>query len=506
MVFFDPVRDRTGAPTLVDQVANALQEAIRTQLLRPGMSLPSIREFARSHGLSTFTVAAAYNRLVAQGLLAARPGSGFRVARPELEAPVVTASNWKPPRIGASWLLADVFADHSIPIKSGCGWLPPEWLNEAGLQQSLRQLARVPSVQIAGYGHPYGYAPLREYIVQALGQLGLNLQLDQVLLTQGATQGLDIVTRTLFRPGDVVAVEAPCYANLLHAWNLAGLKVVGVPRDRDGLCIEALEKVALQHDLKGIFINTVLHNPTGSSLSMANAFRVLQLAEKHDFWVIEDDVSRNLLPGVGPMLVALAGTARVVYVSGFSKSITPSVRVGYVVSTAPLLGEFAKTKMVMGLTTPEMMERAVYQVLRLGHHRAHLHRVQERLRQAHDELADLMEQHGFEVFFQPRAGLFLWARPAGLWRERGAVELARLALKDGIWLAPGSYFDPDQEDRGWIRFNVAYSLDPLLWRFMRRVGAGTPQNQNHGHSVQAEADAGFPAIGPRRGREKKRRP
>jgi DNA-binding transcriptional MocR family regulator len=233
---------------------------------------------------------------------------------------------------------------------------------------------------------------------------------------------------------------------------------------------------------------------------------VLQLAEKHDFWVIEDDVSRNLLPGVGPMLVALAGTARVVYVSGFSKSITPSVRVGYVVSTAPLLGEFAKTKMVMGLTTPEMMERAVYQVLRLGHHRAHLHRVQERLRQAHDELADLMEQHGFEVFFQPRAGLFLWARPAGPWRERGAVELARLALKDGIWLAPGSYFDPDQEDRGWIRFNVAYSLDPLLWRFMRRVGAGTPQNQNHGHSVQAEADAGFPAIGPRRGREKKRRP
>ncbi|HEY9459805.1 MAG TPA: GntR family transcriptional regulator, partial [Paralcaligenes sp.] len=152
MVFFDPVRDRTGAPTLVDQVANALQEAIRTQLLRPGMSIPSIREFARSHGLSTFTVAAAYNRLVAQGLLAARPGSGFRVARPEMEAPVVAASNWKPPRIGAFWLLADVFADHSIPIKSGCGWLPPEWLNEAGLQQSLRQLARVPSVQIAGYG------------------------------------------------------------------------------------------------------------------------------------------------------------------------------------------------------------------------------------------------------------------------------------------------------------------------------------------------------------------
>jgi DNA-binding transcriptional MocR family regulator len=127
--------------------------------------------------------------------------------------------------------------------------------------------------------------------------------------------------------------------------------------------------------------------------------------------------------------------------------------------------------MAMGLTTPEMMERAVYQLLSLGHHHAHLRRVQDRLREAHDALCDLLERHGFEVFCRPRAGLFVWARPSGAWRERGAAKLAELALKDGIWLAPGSYFFPDQVDEGWIRFNVAYSLDPSLWRFMRRVGA-----------------------------------
>jgi DNA-binding transcriptional MocR family regulator len=472
MVFFEPLRDRTNAPTLVEQIVAALEEAIQTQLLRPGMVVPSVRQFARSHGLSTFTVATAYNRLAAQGWLSARQGSGYRVAlRAQTARAIPAPVSWHLPKLGASWLLADIFADHSIPIKSGCGWLPSEWLNEAGLQQSLRQLARVPSVQIAGYGHPYGYAPLREHVAQALGERGLNVRAEQVLLTQGATQALDIVARALFRAGDVVAVEVPCYANLLQSLNLAGLKVVGVPRTEDGLCIQTLENVAAAHKLKGVFINTVLHNPTGASLSMANAFRVLQVAEQHDFWVIEDDVSRELLPGVGPMLAALAGTERVVYVSGFSKSITPSVRVGYVVSTPALLSEFAKAKMAMGLTTPEMMERVVYQLLRLGRHQAHLRRVQDRLRQAHDSLCDLMEQHGFEIFTRPRAGLFLWARPAGTWRKQGAAKLAELALKDGIWLAPGTYFDPDQADSGWIRFNVAYSLSPQLWQFMKRVGA-----------------------------------
>lgn len=497
MLFFEPIRDRTSAPPLVDQVASAIEHAIRQQLLRPGMALPSIRRFAQSHGLSTFTVSAAYNRLVAENWLTARPGSGYRVAAAVKAPRPAFAAQWTPPQIGASWLLADVFADHSIPIKSGCGWLPPDWVNEAGLQQSLRQVARTPVNQVAGYGHPYGYFPLREHIQQFLTSHGVALDMDQVLLTQGATQGLDIIIRTLLRPGDAVAVELPCYANLLPALRLAGVRVIGVPRTEDGLAIEALS-VAARGGIKVLFVNTVLQNPTGTSLSMSNAFRILQLAEQHNFRVVEDDVSRELTPQLAPMLLALAGPGRVIYVSGFSKSIMPSMRVGYIAADVGLVKQLAQTKMTMGLTTPEMMERTVYQVLRQGRHRAHLQRVQEKLRAAHDQLCVLMDRHGFEVFARPQAGLFLWARPPGPWRERGAARLAELALQDGIWLAPGTYFDPGQggpgqegprqerpggegtrpgeggqADTGWIRFNVAYSLHPALWQFMRKVGAAS---------------------------------
>src|SRR5690606_39174073 len=110
----------------------------------------------------------------------------------------------------------------------------------------------------AGYGHPYGYYPLREHIQQSLGRHGLVLETDQVLLTQGATQALDIVIRTLLRPGDVIAVELPCYANFLQSLRLAGVRIMGVPRTPEGLCMESLEALARQHKPKALFVNTVL--------------------------------------------------------------------------------------------------------------------------------------------------------------------------------------------------------------------------------------------------------
>jgi DNA-binding transcriptional MocR family regulator len=470
MKFFEPVRDRKRAPTLVDQAADAIERSIRGGVLRPGMAIPSVRQFARDHGLSTFTVMAAYGRLVAQGLLQARPGAHYRVAsRRRAAAP--GATSWVAPRVGPSWLLSDVFADHSISIKAGCGWLPPDWHNEAGLQQSLRQLARVPVAQMASYGHPLGYYPLREHIVERLGEHGLEAGPGQVLLTHGATQALDVVVRTILRPGDEVVVESPCYANLLHILRLNGVVVHSVPRTRDGVCIDTLSRLARERPIKAVFVTTILQNPTGASFSMAGAFQLLQLAVRHDFRVVEDDVSREMLGGSGPLLAALGGTERVIYVSGFSKNVMPSMRVGYLLCSGAVLEACALTKMSLGLTSTEMMERAVYQVLRQGRHRAYMRSVRERLSQAHDEVGRLLRGHGFEVYAEPGAGLFLWARPAEVSDREGALGLAARALRSGIWLAPGAYFDPQGEDTAWFRFNVAYSAHPRLWRFFGEAQA-----------------------------------
>ncbi|MFA4912236.1 MAG: PLP-dependent aminotransferase family protein [Comamonadaceae bacterium] len=473
MIEFQPVRDRARAPTLVQQIVDAFTAALAAQTLRPGMAVPSVREFAREYDVSTYTVAQAYQQLVSLGWLSARAGAGYRVAHQGAPRGDTVAAGWELPSLNASWLLSDIFADRSIPIKPGSGWVPDEWLREAGLQSALRHLTRVPVAQLINYGHPYGYAPLRDTIAARLEAHGMSVESSQVLLTQGVTRGLDLVVRTLLAPGDTVVVEQPCYANLLQMLRMSGLRILTVPRTREGLDCEALGRLAAAHRPRAVFVNTVLQNPTGTSMSMANAFRLLQVAERHGMWVIEDDISRELLPGVAPVLGALSGGHRVVSAGGYSKTISPAMRVGYLVGNRDLIRDLARTKMALGLTSPEIMERLVHQVEREGHYRQHILGLRENLAMAHGRVTQLLREHGMDVWAEPKAGLFLWARLAGKWRARGANGLVDAALARGIWLAPGSYFEASEEDTAWMRFNVAYSDDPKLWDFLRESGATT---------------------------------
>ena len=193
----------------------------RAQSLRAGALLPSVRQLAQADELSTFTVTEAYDVLFRWGLSSrgAARGTGWRRARrSSASAPMA----WQPPSLTATWLLSDVFADHSVPIKAGGGWLPNEWVNESGLQHALRAMSRVPAARMGDYGHPYGFAPLRERIAEQLDRHGLPVTASNVLLTQGATQGLDLIVRTLLRPGDTVIVEDPGYCNLLQILQAGG--------------------------------------------------------------------------------------------------------------------------------------------------------------------------------------------------------------------------------------------------------------------------------------------
>ncbi|MCC8392977.1 PLP-dependent aminotransferase family protein [Paraburkholderia sp. MMS20-SJTR3] len=473
MIELDLQRDRRAASTLVEQVVQGFARAIDAQSLRAGALLPSVRQLARSHALSTFTVTEAYNRLVSMGLVVARRGSGYRVAaRPVAgAAPRASAAGWQPPSLTANWLLSDVFADHSVPIKAGCGWLPSEWVNESGLQHALRALSRVPAARLGDYGHPYGFAPLRERVAEQLDRLGLPVDVGNVLLTQGATQGLDLIVRTLLRAGDAVIVEDPGYGNLLQILKLAGLVVHGVPRTLTGVDTDVLETLIARHQPKAIFVNTTLQNPTGATYAMAAAFRLLQIAERARMWVIEDDVSRELAPPGAPLFAALEGLQRVVYVGGFSKTVTPALRCGYVVAEQAVLRELARTKMAVGLTSSEAIERIVDKVLVEGRYARHVETVNERLKLAHAVLEERLDALGIELFHRPRAGLFAWAR-LPIDAER-AGEVATAALAHGIWLAPGSYFRPDDAPSAWFRFNAPYAGDDALWRFIERVGRGT---------------------------------
>jgi DNA-binding transcriptional MocR family regulator len=365
--------------------------------------------------------------------------------------------------------LSDVFADHSVPTKAGCGWIPGEWINESGLQHALRALSRVPGPRFGGYGHPFGMASLREQIATSLRRISVPAQVSNILLTQGATQALDLVVRTLLRPGDTVVVEDPCYCNLLQILQLSGLKVIGVARSADGHDFEQLERVLNEYKPKAIFINTVLQNPSGSSLSTENAQRLLDMAARDGLWIVEDDIYRELAPPEAPCLAAMEGMSRVIYISGFSKTITPTLRVGYVAAHAEVLADLARTKMAVGLTSSEVTERIVSNVLSEGHYARHVDFLKVKLGVAHARVTERMQSLNMEIFDQPGAGLFLWAR-LPIEAEQSA-KVATRALERGIWLAPGSYFHPGDRRSNWFRFNVATSDNDGLWDFVHTLGS-----------------------------------
>ncbi|MET3498221.1 PLP-dependent aminotransferase family protein [Variovorax boronicumulans] len=459
-------RRKSRETSLVSQIVQGVGDAIRQRRILAGEKLPSVRQLAAHLQLSTFTIVQAYQRLVSLGMIASRPGAGFTVVNQVAPHPA-PQSPQPPSGPNDHWLSSEVFSDQSTSIKAGCGWLPPGWLDGIEFGRALRSLSRTMAGQVGGYGQPQGDASLRARVAFDLARFGLPANTQSILITQGASQALDLIIRSLFKPDDVVAVEDPCYCNLLELLRLAGVRLVFVPRTPDGLDIEVLDNLVQRHRPKALFVSSALHNPTGSSFTVSAAYKVLQIAQRAQMRIIENDVSRGLAPSDAPMLAAMAGLEAVVYIGGFSKTISPLLRVGFVAADPATLGALTRLKMVTGLTSSAVTEKAVHQVLIDSAYLRHLERLRHRLADMHARIERKLSAAGVELFHRPQAGLFLWGRlPID---PESAKDVTARALKQGIWLAPGAYFGTSGTASAWFRFNVAYCDSEKFWRFLDKL-------------------------------------
>ena len=307
---------------------------------------------------------------------------------------------------------------------------------------------------------------------------------EQVLLTQGSSQALDLAARRLVRAGDAVLVDDPGYANLLFSLRFAGAKLVGVPRTPHGYDLPTLEKLIIEHRPKVFFTQPRLQSPTGSTAQLAHLHRVLQLAEKHDFLVVENDIYVDLDPEPRPSLASLDQLSRVIYVGSYSKTISPNLRVGYLVAHPDLIEDLAQLKMISGLTSSEFSERLVYGALTEGRWRKHLKALRDRLAEAHQRVAGRLARLGFEIFSEPKAGMFLWARHPQL---PDAGMLSNQAAGSDIMLGPGHLFTAAMQPTAWIRFNVAFCGEERLFDFLaERVRAGGRDGSDSGDRPEGE--------------------
>lgn len=465
---------RRAGDSLVAQITRAIRSQIDDKLLRTGSRMPSIRQFAEQHDVSRFTVVEAYDRLVAQGFLESRRGSGFYV-RERAPLTVAGATSRIPGRSAPSaqnldvvWLIRNMFRQLPSQQMPGSGLLPPDWLDGKLIADSLRAISRQNGNLLVHYGNPQGFLPLRQQLQVKLAELEIGATPEQIVTTAGVTQALDLVARHFLQPGDTVFVDDPAWFLMFGSFATLGAKVVGIPRQADGPDIAALAQLAALHRPKLYVINSVLHNPTSTSLSAAKAFQILKLAEQHAFTIVEDDVYCDMHPGAAVQpatrIAALDQLQRVIYLGGFSKTLAANLRVGFIAGSPDIAGSLADRKMLSTLTTTEIGERVVYKILSEGHYRKHAERLRGKLGAVREKTVRQLERAGLTVDITTPAGMFVWV-DAGC----DTNLLTEKAMAEGYLLAPGSLFSPHQLPSTRMRINVAAMSDPGLWRFLERA-------------------------------------
>ncbi|KIF83358.1 aminotransferase-like domain-containing protein [Noviherbaspirillum autotrophicum] len=463
------VLSRDSGESLVDQIVRSIEARIDDKLLRSGARMPSIREFAEQQRVSRFTVVEAYDRLVAKGYLESRRGSGFYVRE---RSPMTAAGSARvveaaSQQLDVVWLVRNMFRQYPAQQTPGSGLLPNAWLDGEMVANGLRAISRQCQTLLLQYGNPQGWLPLRQQLQLKLAELEIAATPEQIVTTSGVTQALDLIARQFASPGDTIFVDDPAWFLMFGSFAAHGAKVVGIPRLPDGPDIAKLAELAALHRPKFYVINSVLHNPTSTSLSAAKAFQILKIAEQHDFTIVEDDIYCDLHPGsaVQPAtrIAALDQLNRVIYLGGFSKTLAANLRVGFIATSPEMAIRLSDRKMLSTLTTSDIGERVVYKILSEGHYRKHVDRLRGKLDGVRDKTVKQMERVGLAVDIATPAGMFVWA-DAGC----DTNVLTEKAMQEGYLLAPGSLFSPSQLPSTRMRVNVANMGDAGMLRFLEK--------------------------------------
>jgi DNA-binding transcriptional MocR family regulator len=455
---------RQSTTPLVDQIAERITKLVQQGQLASGTRLPSIRKLAKLVGASPFTVVDAYDRLVARGLIESRAGRGFFVTQRREVAPLAAVEAALPDASSDTLALARLCLSSSAEIiAAGSGFLPENWLLEAAPGGILTRLSRGRRTQAWLPCPPQGLPELREQIAARLSQHGIAVSAGNIMTTFGASQAFDLLARILLTPGDAVLVEDPGYFVLFEQLRSHHVRLVPIPRRTDGPDLEALEAACRAHRPRAFFTQTLLHNPTGTSADPANSHRVLSLAERFGFAVIEDDVYGDLYEGTGVRLAQIDGLRHVIHVGSYTKLIGPSLRVGFIAADAGLISQLVERKVLSVLSGSALLESFVSEVLDSGRYKRHVDQVRARLARLRRDARQALESAGIQFDTPLGEGMFLWGRVPD---STPVDELVRSAREHSIVLAKGSLFSPSQGCGQWLRFNAAHSASAPLMRFL----------------------------------------
>lgn len=462
--------DRQSDTPLYKQIETYLRQNILSGSLPPRTRLPASRRLARDLGVNRITIDSAYAGLEMDGLIFSRMGSGSYVL-PPMSAPPVFPSDpdtlwplWQKNtqiKLGRSKHQSpeEIFKamKHKRPINFADGIGDPHLFPVEEFRKIIQTVMRRDGITALEYGEDNGYQPLRETIAQVLTSQGLSARAENILITSGSQQSLAITSQLLLRPEDVILVENPTYAGALGLFYSLRLKIVGVPMDENGMKVDKVEKLLQQYHPKLIYTIPNFHNPTGICLSAARRRQLIELADRYNIPIMEDDYVGDLRyeGRTQPALKSLDPGGRVIYVSTFSKMLMPGLRIGFLLADGPVYESLVSYKHVNDLGTSNLIQRALEAYVTIGRYQAHLRRSCQIYRKRRDVMLAAISRHlprGVRVNV-PQGGLFIWLQ---LPKDLPAEKLHLRACEKGVTFSPGNMFYLDSaEGENFIRLNFA---------------------------------------------------
>lgn len=471
-----------------DLVVETVRKRISTGGLGRGERLPSIRTLAAQLCVSSSTVSEAYDRLVAEGSVTARPGAGYYVNDVSVHPEV--ARMRRDHAIDPFWVSRQALETDPTVWQPGCGWLPGAWMPRALLETALRDAARSPETVLTGYGPAMGAPGVRALISRRWAESQLYVSPEQILLTGSGTQALDLVCRILLKSGDCVLIDDPCYFNFRALLTVHGVRIVSVPFTPEGPDLAVFAEILSRERPRLYLTNSGLQNPTGGTLSLKNAHAVLMLARQCGTYVIEDDIFADFAPPPSASFAPLDGLDRVVRIGSFSKTLTASLRCGYIAAHPDLIEALVDLQIATGFAgVSPLAAQIVQHVIESGAYRRHMDALNTKLSRARRDCISRLAALGVQPWIIPKGGFSLWCAVPD---RCDASRLAQLALKEGMLLAPGAVFSDSLQAARFMRFNVAQMGDPEIFR---RLAALIERTRESWQEYQPSPGASFSRNG-----------
>lgn len=456
------------------RIAENVTSQVASGALRPGDRVPSLRQLSRQLDVSVSTALQAYLLLETRGYLESRPQSGFYVRTPFatlIPEPRFETKQCEPTEITTNAILAQILETAADPrnVQFGVASASPELFPSRRLNLILRRILRDDPDHSARYD--FGLERLRRQIARRALASGCSYAPEDVTVTSGGLEAINFSLRAVAGPGDVIAVETPCYFGILGSIASQSMKVIEIPtHPSEGMDLGELERAIVTHGVKAVVSMPNCHNPLGSIVSDERKRALVELTARYDVPLIEDDVYGDLAytDARPKTLKSFDRKDLVLLCSSFSKILAPGYRIGWVVA-GRYRTEIARLKLLTSVATPSLSQRAVAEFLESGGYDRHLKRMRATLARQSEAARQLVARYfpsGTRVT-RPGGGHMLWIElPAKV----NALKLYRAALEQHISILPGTLFSATGRYRNHIRINCGNRWSDVHERALETLG------------------------------------